>query len=351
MRRGPAVIVAAGLITRAAAPLAAQAPDLAFPSAVPESPAFVFLGAAPSDVLRPGTARDLGAALLSGISRDGKVQQGLAVELVPSFLVPGLSIPLADYRDSRLKYALANTQLSLATVRSAGDTASTDLSLGVRITLWDASDPMLDRAFAGDVASGFRSCLARVTPDTPEAEVQVCTDSAFAAAKEGFEERDGARWNAARVMIGGATGLRFASSLLGERDGLGFQGWLTGGFPLGRRAQIVAQLSWLDRPQAGEEEAHTLLSYGGRLVFGSTGFNAFAELVGERKRGDVDVLDDDRGSWSAGVEWRVAESLWLATGIGARFEALEAERTVVLANVRWGIGDSARLESLREGGD
>jgi hypothetical protein len=312
-------------------------------TAVPESPAFVFLGASPTKVTRPGSVRDFGAALISGINADGKVQQGIALEATPWVYVPGLSITLDDYRGNWLKYVLANSQLSLGTARAAGDSATTDLALGLRFTLWDAGDPMRHEEFADDVAARLRKCLPD-SPDADPAEVDACVDEQM---RQAYAEFSGARWNSARAALGLASGVSFVNSELKNSEYAGFQAWLVGAYPLTRYGQILAQVTFMDQPALADQPDFTEWTYGGRLLAGSSWFNGFLEVVGESRSSDA-ALDDSNGRWSTGLELRVASKLWLSAGLGGLFALQGEEKTFVVVNVRWGINKSARLDELRQ---
>ncbi|MGH7675451.1 MAG: hypothetical protein ACREMV_09280, partial [Gemmatimonadales bacterium] len=81
------VLVAVATVGRAAG-AAAQADSLTLPWSqvdltVPEAPAFVLLGVAPSEVSRPGNVRELGVALLNGVDKSGRLRAGLAVTAAP----------------------------------------------------------------------------------------------------------------------------------------------------------------------------------------------------------------------------------------------------------------------------
>ena len=333
-------LACAALVALAAGDLGAQTPPPELLTAAPESPAFTFLGVSPTRISQPGAVRELGAELLSAIGADGRVRQGFALEIAPWSLIPGLSIPLDDYQNRFLSYVLANTQLSIGTARAAGDTASTDLSAGIRFTLFDETDPMRDRAFTADVGTRLRGCADG--PETTEAEIALCADSLMANA---YASRTAARWNARRLSIGVAAGLHFAASELARSEYAGVQLWAAGSQPIGSIGQVIGQVSWRQSPELNDAAESDLLVYGGRLVLGAATFGVFGELAGEDHSGDV---DESALVWSAGAELRIAGNLWLSAGLGSRFDALTAEdRTIVLANVRWGIADRSRLASLR----
>jgi hypothetical protein len=309
-------------------------------TAAPESPAFTFLGVSPTRISMPGAVRELGAELLSAIGVDGRVRQGFALEVAPWSLIPGLAIPLDDYQNRFLSYVLANTQLSIGTARAAGDDAATDVSGGIRFTLFDETDPMRDPAFTADIGTRLRGCTGG--PETTEAEIASCADTLMANA---YASRTAARWNARRLSVGAAAGLHFAASELAGGEYAGVQLWAAGSQPIGAIGQVIAQVSWRQSPELDDAPDSDLLVYGGRLVLGAATFGVFGELAGENHSGAV---DESALVWSAGAELRIAGNLWLSAGLGSRFDALTGEdRAIVLANVRWGVADRSRLASLR----
>jgi hypothetical protein len=316
-------------------------------TAVPESPAFLFLRISPTEVTRPGSVRDFGAAILSGINEEGDLQQGVALETTPWFFIPGLAISVQDYQRDYLKYLVSNAQLSLATARASGDSASTDLAFGLRFTLWDEGDPMRSSEFTDPLGDELLACLPE-TPDADEEEAQCCVDEVMRQAYGAYNERTKNRWNARRAALGLATGVRFVNSEFGAGEYSGYQVWLVGSNPATRYGQILAQVTLTDRPALGDETGFTLFSYGGRLLAGSASFNGFLEVIGETRSGDDEALDGTSGRWSAGLEFRLAKELWLSTGFGSRFATIEAaEKTFIVFNLRWGLNSKARLDGLR----
>jgi len=126
---------------------------------VPDDPAFAFLGASPKKVAHPGTLSKLGLTLAEGIDIEGRVNTGLAVSFLPSNIIrysPGRE----KYRNGTPSFWLYNTQFSLATIRTSGDTGSTDLGYGAR-TILRGPEPYTDTAFRHDIESVMDRCLAR----------------------------------------------------------------------------------------------------------------------------------------------------------------------------------------------
>lgn len=86
----------------------AQDAGLELFTAVPESPAFLFLGASPTEVTRPGVVRDFGVALISGIDEEagaaGPRPRGHPLVLRPRPVDPVGRLPprLAQVRSGEL---------------------------------------------------------------------------------------------------------------------------------------------------------------------------------------------------------------------------------------------------------
>jgi hypothetical protein len=315
-------------------------------TAVPEAPAFTYLGTSPSLVERPGGLRDFGAAILSGIGPDGRARQGFALDAsVWSLLGSRVPVTLEAYQTQFWKFMLANTQLSLGTVRAAADSADTDIAAGLRISVLDRTDPMTDPEFTRALGDALLDCA----PATPGGSQSVaCVDSVTAAR---FAEYSAEHWNAARLSVALATGLRLPASDLGEGESSGLDAWAVGGLPVAGAGQIVGQLRYRNRPELDTVPDFSAFSFGLRLLVGSPTWNGFAEYVREsRSPGETDAdFDDEVEAWSAGFEFRVTDNTWLATGLGQRFAALgDAEEAIVFANIKWGITSGARMEKLRQ---
>lgn len=334
---------------RRALPALAAAAVLAGPAAaqktyaVPESPAFTFLEVNPAAVARPSSARAFGAAVLNGISPSGEVKQGVALDVAPWTYLPGVTVTLQEYQRSRLAFILANAQLSLATVRSAGDSADTDLALGLRLTLLDRTDPMTDTAYTNELRRRMqtRCPLPDVfpVPDDALATQRTCVGEAASAWREEWKREHG-RWNATSLAVAAAGGWRFPESVAGDGAWRGLSTWATGGVPVGDFGLLLGQLRY-DVPEDGGEGGG--LAYGARAFAGTRVFNAFFELVGDHRgaaSGDV--------GWTSGLEFRAAQNMWLSTGFGSRaVPGSSQERTVVIADLRWNLSDTPRLLSGR----
>jgi hypothetical protein len=342
------VVIVQGLLL--AAVCSAAGPALAEPIkeesvgfTVPDSPAFTYLGTTPTKISRPGTARDLAVTLLTGVNRDGQVNEGLAIDVRPWFLIPGFDIPIEKYK--RFWYFVAaNAQVSLGTVQSGpapmtGARGNVDGAIGFRFTLIDGADPMLDDAYRADLGKAMLACAPPVpgSPTQPGDRDLACLRE---AAKKRREKWLDDKWNAGRLSLGLATGLRAPGAVLGDSAWSGLGAWLVGGGPLGGWGQLIGQGRY-DRDHLLKTN---VISFGGRANVGTGRFNGFLEVLGHYRPGAAAGIDNFDASWSAGGELRVADHAWLVGGFGKSFATDQAPDPIfVLANIRWAVSSEARL--------
>lgn len=323
----------------------AEPPIPEFVTGVPESPAFQFLNTTPSTIARPGTLRDLALALINSVGPDGALTAGFALEATPWQLIPGFSVPLADYQSDWMSYLLSNTQISIGSVQRGGDDPATELALGARLTLFDQADPMRDASFTRSLGDALLSCISQGGPEQDDAEALEC---GIQEVNTRFEAYTRERWNAARLSVAFATGQRFPDAVFGDRESSGGQAWAVGGYPLGSRGQLIGQIEYRTHPGRETLARRSTVAFGTRLLVGSARTNAFVELIGQHTSSTEDALDTSRSLWSAGLELRIASNTWISTGFGRRYDELAGtDRTMVLANLRWGLNSRNRLNELR----
>jgi hypothetical protein len=309
--------------------------------AVPESPAFTFLNFAPATVTRPNTPRDFVAALANGIDESGHVRQGISLEVTPAYLIPGLGVGLREYQRSFFKRLLSNAQLSVATVRASGDTAATDLGLGLRLTVLDNGDPMRDSAYVNQLGAAMLACPASTPPDFKPS--LTCLGEAADKLRLPYLK---SHWNSTRLTMAFATGLRFDQSQVSKTSPVGWNGWAALTAPLGTGGQMIGYFAFTHRPELSGVPKFSSVDFGGRVLVGSPTFNAFAELVGNSRFDTPVKTDNSTAAWSGGIEFKAAENLWLSTGFGTRFgDTTEPNRVIVLGNLRWGVSSRNRIRA------
>lgn len=307
--------------------------------AVPESPAFTFLGASPASVSQPGTARDLAIQLVNAFDEQGRVRQGFALELRAAYLNP---IPLDRYQRfwPRLVY---NAQLSAGTVETPGATGSTDIAVGLRVTLVDKSDPMLSGHYVQDLAAVINECKPQ-QPGDPKDNALACMAERSKKIREDWVE---AHWNAFKLSIAFATGWQAPGSVITDAAPNGWSVWGAASVPIGHRGQFVGQLQYTHVPDQAvtADKAPDEVKFGGRGFLGNGRLNAFLELTGSNRYGLREGSDGGKNSWSGGLEYRISEHTWVSTGLGSSFgDEGTSSKMLVLANLRFALSDESRIQ-------
>jgi|GEM_PF-2234693 len=127
---------------------------------VPTSPAFSILDISPQQVTRAGAVKPLVANLFSNFLQTQKLDPGIAVDFSPFLLLGGGFKDLNEYKQSAEKRILANTLFSLATIKNQSDSSSTDIALGLRITLFDSHDLFSNSATLNEITNSIGTSLA-----------------------------------------------------------------------------------------------------------------------------------------------------------------------------------------------
>jgi hypothetical protein len=330
--------------------------------AVPEIPAVTFLDASSAKVTRPVTPRDFVAALVESVDEDGRVQQGFALEGALS-LVPAFRPTQDQYMSGGLPYVLANTLISIATVQSSGDTADTEVGIGARAVLIDRGDPFRNRGYTTRLGAALRSCRPRTPPENLPQPGQQQSEAQRVALEEELRARRevqlacladvtdklareaaATNWNTLRVTVAYATRIRLEESKLSERTHSGDRYWAVASYPLARAVQAIGYVDYTHHRRQDDVDAFDAWTYGGRVNGGGATLNFFYEVLGERRADAPAGVRSQSSSWSAGIEFLATEGLWISTGFGERAqEALQPDRTVIIANIRWGLSRKAFL--------
>ena len=305
------------------------------PYRVPDSPAFSYLSATPTDVSHPTTARAFTSSVATVVDSAGQLRQGFALEAAPWSWLPGVSIPVDQY-DRIDKYMLANATLSLGTVAAGGTDGDTDLAVGLRTTIFDQADPMRDAEFRQalrDIDCGGGNAEADPT------QIEVCQGNAIERLRSEWLE---GQWNASSVAVAAVSGWSFGESQLNDGEWSGWAAWVSGALGVGSIAQLLVQAGYDSRESPDTLPDMSGLRGGSRLVMGSDLVNGFLEFTFARSLDD-DTADKTTGKWSSGVEFRAASDLWISTGFGSGFSTEGTDRVVLLANLRWRIAEQPAL--------
>jgi hypothetical protein len=341
---------------------------------IPEIPATALLGATPASITRPATPKDFASAIVDGIGADGRVKQGIALEASLGLLKP-FKVPLETYqRDWRARF-FSNFLLSFATARVTGDTGSTDLGWGARAPLYDAGDPLSKPAWTARLGSAMERCAPVSPPDfippnTGLTQQQVDSQAKAikplidalntahigcleTAAEEIGKQAAESLWNAPRVILAYAGSLRFTNSEIDKRARLADRYWLSGAIPLSlvtgpipffRSSQAIGYVDYSHYRSIDTVKKYSAVRYGGRVNYGSSTANFFYELLGEARSDPPAGTKKNATGWSLGIEFLATQELWISTGFGKRAEELlKPDKTVLIANIRWGIAKKSFL--------
>jgi len=323
---------------------------------IPATPALAFIGTTSEKITQPTTPKDIAAMIANGIDASGHVVQGLAGEIAfRKIFLPNLDVD--GYRKF-WPFILANTALSAGTVKVAGDTSSTNIGLGLRVTLFDRSDPMTTNAH---VLDAVHACSPDgPVPDDPTklAAFKKC----FAAADSQFAtkfRKD--HWNDFALTLAAATGWQLGQSELSQHQAMGMSVSALLAAPLclgASKGNLCDKGQWLF--QGGYEQRDSILgaptssrrlSYGVRGTIGSDKVGVFAEIVGTNLLSDAKPGQQQHTTdWSGGIEGRVSDNVWVSTGLGSRYNELVAKnKAVLIAGVRMNLAGSQQFKAIVPG--
>jgi hypothetical protein len=303
--------------------------------------------------------------------------------------LPAFRVPLSEYQSSWWARFRSNILFSFATARVASDTQSTDIAWGIRAPIYDGGDPLAHREYTrqlgeqmlkcaptpmtdvplgqqpGETAEQFRQRFAadtaRLSSDTARRALLVKRREEQLACLEkvpalgvllGTAAAD-SMWNATRLIIAYAGSSRLDRSSIKSRSRLEDRIWIVGAIPLwslagnipvARSSQLVGYADFVSKHAVDTVPSSKGASYGARLNVGSATLNAFGELLGQWRDDPPAGAKATTSAYSGGIEFLAAPGMWISTGVGRRYSDLaKTDKTVVLANIRWGISSKSFL--------
>jgi hypothetical protein len=311
------------------------------PFTTPESPAFTYLNVSPSSVERPRTPRSLAVGLANGVDSAGKVRSGLAFDVAPFQMTSRmLPVTLSDYQKRGFLNWLWNTSVSLGTVTPQADSASTDVAVGLRTVLYDGNDEMADPKFTSQITQAVATCqTANFQPGAPDAALKAvneCSQKAWTDVYQKWQDSGNGSWNSSGVSAAFAFGWRLRNSQFSQMPSTGWAAWLVASKGVGSSALVMAQLRYDDRKDLLAGAAPERISVGARAIIGSAKANGYIDFTGGHTPNQQGSGSTFSHKWSAGIEFRAADQLWLSTGFGSTFATKDQpERVRVIANMRW----------------
>ena len=237
----------------------------------------------------------------------------------------------------------------MGTIATSGDSTSTDLGWGVRLTICDNSDPMTDNEYIKEFENIMLSCGPQNPLDTISDEVfSKCISEKARPILEKFSKE---KWNASWLTLAYAGGSRLKGSQISEGKTLGHQFWLSGGLPIKHWGQFSYLAKWSE--EFNEETLKNIneLEIGGKLLVGTKSYNIFAEASYNPLLNKVDfemnpmVMTDKTFSWIVGVEFKITNGVWAVAGLGEEAERVVGNDGIQLhSGIRMGISDKSRLK-------
>ncbi|MCY1037193.1 hypothetical protein OV207_37560 [Corallococcus sp. BB11-1] len=283
LRRGLALLTGVGMLLGPGAGLAqdnvnlyrfvldVDVPESAGLVALDETPTLVLLGAAPKPVM---------VTLLASRTPE-LLRPGLALDVAPYFLFGGGIRSLSGYRSNsvagRLMRVLTKTTLSVAVVPDARNPDSWRVGFGLRTTLHDPHDPVLNSPLPERVAGALASHGVAPPGDAEEDVLERGVDlsALFAEALRTMRARGDIR-----ISAGWGVSARVEGDVL-SADGLTdtrHTFWVSGQSALGPRFDVLATVQGLDvwsseralRFGAGVQRKTTIADFRAELAFDGT---------------------------------------------------------------------------------
>jgi hypothetical protein len=208
---------------------------------VPESAGLVALDATTSHVLRGSSPKPIAASVIHRWAGTASRSTGVALDIVPYFLVGGGERRLADYRSmsvgGRLKRVVTKTSVSVAAISDPGDPGSLLGGLALRTTFHDPHDPIATTRLPEQVDSALAAHGAALTSAEEEVSGRgVDLSSLYAAARRAVRARGDVQVTAGWGIAGRVAGAVFeGDSIQSIRHTL----WLTAQHAFGHRLDLL----------------------------------------------------------------------------------------------------------------
>ena len=313
---------------------------------VPSAPAFSFLGASAGKVDRPVTPKALALSLVNAVDSAGHLKSGVAFDIGLARLVHALMPDLHTYQTNWFARAAASSSFSFATVQAPGDSGSTDLAFGLRIVLADGNDAMRHPVFTEMLSKGSADCNAKVDLTKEPVDTTPLVKCLKEVVK--FTQRKaGETWNLPSLSIAMAGGTRLLANQWGRQAPLGFRTWLSGSLPFhGQSGLLLAQLQYDASHDPSGSKQNTGTSGAIRVLYGNSNYHLFVDLS-RSVSGNTSERTPAR-EYSAGLEFKASDQLWLSTGLGTRYTSLgDPGKVVLAANLRWRVLSTPQFANRR----
>jgi len=227
---------------------------------VPESPAFSILDLNPNEVMRGAAAKPVVVNIVNQFASKGSIDNGIAIDFNPYFLLGGQLKGVDEYRNSYVKRLLINTQFSLASLEET-DSDNTILAHGIRVTLWDDKDLLTNNGLSQSVDAALQP--SPVPPNMTNDQVRILDNAKLAKAYEDLKA-EYAKTSGSSFSLGYAGKSVVQSSIL-DGDSINLtsnQFWGAGSFTVSDRVDFnVMAVSRMFKEMDNEFKAGASLRY------------------------------------------------------------------------------------------
>ena len=327
--------------------------------------AFVALDVSPETINQPSSPREFATDLLNGVDHNGVLQTGLAVEVAPFQLFHRGNYTIEQYNSptftATAERILYNSSLSIATTKAStnGD-ESERLCVGLRLSLYDSSDPKASqeiKKIADDAWEKFPMSIPSVgsTYEQNAAAVQTGAGKYIDERIADWRKENWAQtaWDVAWAPIwitpsSNVGDLHYDGSLAYTTFAYGFKNDPLGG---DSRLQLLGQARLREGERVTNSTAATRAGrqdtfiFGGRIRYGSADLNGSAEAAYVRIWNGPPG-NGDRFRYGVGLEKKIAENVWLTVNIGedAGGTKKQQDDLFALGGFRFGTADKPQLD-------
>lgn len=337
---------------------------------VPDSPAFAILGISPQNVINPDTPAELAAALFVGDDGDGNSQEGLAIEFRPYLVAMKDSLVYDDYTSrpwlSRTAVSFSESKgvdpsdrtkrraigLSFTPIDDRDPLESTDLTdcikTGPKKEIEDKENQLSQRVVnlvADPSSSGTEKEAARKElEDFYNGDYKKAKEKGVVACKKDHLEKTA---NATQLQLG----IAYHDSEVSEFDENGNAFWTSYSRPIfGNSGSLILHARYSENvlvPDTENEGQYFIRDetlVGVRLRRGDERRAVLFEASYVDEKASAGDVDDEYTTALIGVEFKVAESLWIQLAFGDTFGSNQDKAPALSGQFRWAASKSRLLK-------
>lgn len=301
---------------------------------VPESPAFSILDANPNTIMRGSAAKELAINIANSFVTENTQASGVALDFNPYFVFGGRLDNVKEYWEKPAKRILANTQLSFASITSDAFPDDNLISLGLRITLFDALDLLFDKQLGNDIG---RALIPTPDPAYPgqnnSHNMEIVDKPSLTEAYKSARERSLKKKGGA-ISVGLAIAQRAKGGALSRDSLVNYrnQAWLSGQYNFGNGHNLLGLAMFRNTfMDIGKAQGEVLLGVGYRHLGAMV--NAGGELTYSSQKDFIEL--------ALHVEVQLVDNVIfvLSMGNGSEFIGNQNNRLVIKPTFRYNFSE------------